>query len=351
MPFARPTLAELVTRNEAELAGRLGLGALLPRSFLAAFARLIAGGSFLMLSYAEWRARQMLPATQEAEFLDGSGDLWKLPRKVATEARGPVTFTGNDGSSVPIGAELSRVDGARYVTTETGLVDDGEITLEVEAVASGFAGNAAEDTPLSLTSPISGIDTEAVVAAPGLAGGADAETDEQYRERLLERYAKPPAGGSQADYVHWTLEVAGISRAYVLTNLAELGTVYVTFAVDDDPLGPIPSPALVDQVQAYLDERRPLGARVTVFEPAAQALDPDIRVKPDTAAVRTAVEEQLKDLVRQRGGPGVVLTIGEIREAISTAPGESTHELVAPVADVEVADGALLTLGTITWEE
>jgi uncharacterized phage protein gp47/JayE len=350
MPFARPTLAQLVERNEAELAGRLGLGALLPRSFLAAFARLMAGGSFLLLSYAEWRARQMLPATQEEEFLDASGDLWKLPRKVATEARGPVTFTGNDGASVPIGAELARVDGARFATTETGIVAAGEITLEVEAVAAGFAGNAAPATPLSLTSPISGIDTEAVVATPGLAGGADAETDEQYRARLLERYAKPPAGGSQADYIAWTLEVPGISRAYVLTNLDDLGKVFVTFAVDDDPAGPIPSPGLVDQVQAYLDERRPLGARAVVFAPTAQALDPDIRVKPDNAAVRTAVEAQLADLVRQRGGPGVVLTIGEIREAISTAPGESTHELVGPTADVEVADGALLVLGTITWE-
>lgn len=350
MPFDRPTLAELVARNEAELAGRLGLGALLKRSVLAAFARLIAGGSFLLLSYAEWRARQMLPATQEQEFLDASGDLWKLPRKAATEARGPVTFTGNDGASVPIGAELSRVDGSRFVTTQTGIVAAGVLTLEVEAVAAGFAGNAAPATPLSLTSPLSGIDTEAVVAAPGLAGGADAESDEQYRTRLLERYAKPPAGGSSHDYVAWTLEVAGISRAYVLTNELDLGKVYVTFAVDDDPLGPIPGQALVDQVQEYLDERRPLGARAVVFAPTEQQLAPDIRVKPDNAAVRAAVEEQLKDLVRLRGGPGAVLTIGEIREAISTAPGESTHELVAPIVDVEVADGALLTLGTITWE-
>lgn len=350
MPFQRPTLAELIERNEAELAGRLGLGALLKRSFLAAFARLLAGGSFLLLSYAEWRARQMLPATQEQEFLDASGDLWKLPRKVATQARGPVTFTGNDGSSVPIGAELSRVDGARYATIEAGVVVAGELTLDVEAVDSGFAGNASPATPLSLTSPISGIDTEAVVAAPGLAGGADAETDEQYRARLLERYAKPPAGGSIADYVAWTLEISGISRAYVLTNPLDLGKVFVTFAVDDDPAGPIPGQALVDQVQAYLDERRPLGARAVVFAPTAQPLDPDIRVKPDNAAVRTAIEAQLQDLVRLRGGPGAVLTIGEIREAISTAPGESTHELVAPTADVEVADGALLTLGTITWE-
>lgn len=353
MTFARPTLAEIVARIEADVSSRLGVGPLLERGPLKVLSRVMGGASHSLHGHLDYNARQAVPLTAEATVLESWADLYGLERLAATKANGEVTVTGLNGTSVPLGAQLGRADGSKYRTTSTAVVAGGTATVTAEAEVAGRAGNAAAGTELSFTIPVAGL-TSAVVAAGGLLQGEDRETDEQLRARLRARQSAAPQGGSVADFEAWTLEVAGVTRAWVFPAMSGLGTVGVTFAVDDDPTGPIPSPAEVAAVLARLTDptRRdsaPVTAEVIVYAAVELPVDFTIELNPDTAAVRAAVEANLRDLILRDGAPGGTLLLSRIREAISTAAGEADHELTVPAANVVATVGELPVLGTITW--
>lgn len=354
MPFQRPTLAELVARIEAEVSTRLGIGPLLDRGPLRALSRVFAGTSHGMHGHLDYISRQVVPLLAEAAVLEQWADLYGLERLPASKAGGQVTFSGTNGTAVGLGVLLTRTDGAKFRTTSSGVVAGGTVTLDVLAEVAGAAGNTVATTALALSTPIAGI-TGAVVAAGGLVGGEDRETDEELRTRLRDTVSARPQGGSVADYKAWALEVGGVTRVWVFPAFQGLGTVGVTFAVDDDPAGPAPSAPQVAAVQARLTDttRRdsaPVGATVTAFAAVVFPVNFTIELLgADTQAIRDAVAGNLADLILREGAPGGTLLLSHVAEAISTAPGEVDHVLTVPAGDLTFTTGQLPTLGTITW--
>lgn len=353
MPFARPTLAELVVRSEGELASRLGLGALLPRSVLSALARLLASLTHGLYGYLDWISRQVVPSTKEAEVLEAWADEFGLERRAAARAAGDVDVAGLDGTVVPSGTILARADGQRYQTTAPGTIASGIATVPVLAETAGLEGNAAAATALSLSSIVAGT-TGAVVGTAGLTGGLGEETDAELRERLRRFLSARPQGGSAADYDFWAREVSGVTRVFVLENWDGPGTVMVLFAVDDDPAGPIPSPSKVAEVLARIDDptrrdSRPLGVAVTVQAPIAQAVPVTLELVPNTPAVQEQVRASLADMLLREGRPGGTIRRAKFDEAISTAAGETDHVLALPAGDLVVGATSLPALGTLTF--
>ena len=199
-----------------------------------------------------------------------------------------------------------------------------------------------------MVTPIAGVQSQAQVAAGGLTGGADIEVDTALRARLLARIRQPPHGGALHDYVAWALEIPGITRVWPVAGELGVGTVTVRFVRDDDT-DPIPDAAEVVALQAHLDAVRPVTAQVFAVAPIPVALDLQIRLTPNSTTVQAAVTAELQDLLRREAEPGATLLLSHIREAISIATGETDHELLAPVANVEHAAGEMPVLGTITW--
>lgn len=350
MPFNRPTLAEIQARVEADVASRLGLGALMRRGILLMLARVLAGASHLLHGHLDWLARAIFVDTAESLELDRHAAIYGVVRKPASLALGPVVFAGTDLTVVPSGTRVRRADGVEYETTADGTIDGAVVSIEVEAIDPGVDGNAAEGLVLELVVPIAGIDGDALVGVGGLIGGADVETDAALRFRVLQRIQNPPQGGSTADYVKWALAQPGVTRAWCLPLYFGAGTVGVTFVTDDAPAGPIPTPGEVDALQAYIDELRPVTAQVFVFAPEELLLEPVLSIVPDTPAMRAAVEASIEDLLRREAVPGQPLYLSHLREAISTTPGEIDHQVVAPAADVSTSTAQLLVLGAITWQ-
>lgn len=350
MAFTRPTLQELIERIEADMVSRLELpGSLLRRSLAKVIARVIAGAAHLLHGHLEFISKQIFPDVSEAEFLDRQASIYGINRKAATFATGDLTFSGVDGTEIPEGTVLQRADGTQYETTDDGTVASGTATVPCTASLAGEDGNTDEGTEMSLTAPIEGITATATVASGGLDGGADEEEDEDLRTRLLERLQNPPQGGSATDYEQWALAVSGVTRAWVYSNYTGLGTVGVTFVLDDDESSIIPDSGKVTEVQDYIDARRPVTADVTVFAPIADTINFTISVTPNTTAVKAAVEEQLRDLIRRKGAPSSTIYLSEINEAVSLAEGEVDHEVTVPSGDVTVVSGHVPVMGTITW--
>ncbi len=348
MTFIRPTLSELIERDRSDLETRLpGADARLRNSVLDVLARMHAGAAAGLYGYLDYLARQILPDTAEGDFLARHAVVWGIRRKAATPATASASVTGVNGSTVLAGAELQRLDGARYAVTAPATIAGGTATLAIEAVEAGLTGQVAPGTQLTFTSPVVGVAAEALVTAALLAG-SDEEDDASLLARLLDRIQRPPQGGTANDYVQWALAQPGVTRAWAYGQWLGLGTVGLTFVMDgrEDIL---PLVGDVAAVQAAVDLLRPVTAALTVFAPAVQAVDFVIRVDPDNAAVRAAIEGELADLFAREAEPGGTLYRSRVGEAISLAAGEYRHTVELPDHDVEAAPGTLLVPGTVTF--
>jgi uncharacterized phage protein gp47/JayE len=330
---------------EAELAGA---DARLRRSALDVLARMHGAGVHGLYGYLEWLAGQVMPDTAETAFLDRLAGIWGVLRVPASYAGGFAACTGTNGVVVPAGTSMRRADGAEYTTTADATIASGGAQVPVVATAPGAAGNAAAGTSMTFAQPIAGVSSGATVAAGGLTQGADSEGDEALRGRLLARIRQPPMGGAAYDYVAWALEVPGVTRAWCYPLEGGVGKVVVRFVRDGDASF-IPDSAEVAAVQAYLDERRPVTAQLTVAAPTAAPINFNITLTPNTVAVQDAVRAELADLLRRVAKPGGTILVSHIREAISVAAGETNHVLNSPSGDVTHTAGQMPTLGTFTW--
>lgn len=348
MPFSRPTLQELINRTGADAVARLGLEDLLRRDDMQVLTRVLSGAAHSLHGHVAWLAEQVIIDTAEAEYLERWANIWGVERKPAAAAVGNVTLTGTNGVVIPAGSALVRTDGVEYTTNAEVTISGGTATVAVTASQAGAAGNALAGITLNLVSPISGVNSQATVAAGGLVSGADTETDDALRARLLARIQAPPHGGAKADYIAWALEVAGVTRAWVYPGELGLGTVTVRFVRDDDA-SIIPDAVEVQSVQDHINALRPVTSAVTVVAPIAAPLNLTIALTPNTSTVQAAVLVEIKDLLRRAAEPGGTILISHLREAISLAAGETNHVLTVPSADVAHTVGQIATMGIITW--
>lgn len=350
MPFQRPTLEQLRQRSVAQLQARLGTGPLLERSILRALGDVVAGHSHGLHGHLAWAARQATPVTGDAETVDTWASLFGITRKPATLSVGAATLSGVNGTVLPSGKRMRRADGAEYATTSEGTIAGGSATVEITALLAGDLGNAQAGAQLTLTAPVVGIASSAVVAPGGATGGADAEDTEALRARVLQRTRRIPAAGSVSDIEGWALEVAGVTRAWCFPRFPAVGSSGLTFATDDDPAGPIPTAAKVAEVTAHLDTLKPVGGQLIVFAPAPLQVNVNVVLTPNTDTVRAEVELALRDLFRRQAEPGRVLYVSHMREAVSGATGEIDSVIVSPIGDVFPERGQLPVLGSLSFQ-
>jgi uncharacterized phage protein gp47/JayE len=356
MPFKRPTLTEIDERIRNDIAGRMQIGpntpqtaSLLRRSVVRVLSRVYAGACHALYGFLAWLATQRFVHSMEAEFLDAEGLTYDLPRKPAETASGTALATGLAGSVIPAGAVCKRDDGAEYaVTADATIGADGTAQVTLQAVVAGSAGNAAAGIALSWTSPIAGLQNGLTVA--DIRGGTDSESDEDYRERILDRKREPPHGGNAHDYEQWALQVPGITRAWCMPLWMGYGTVGVMIARDND-VDIIPTEEQCREVWNYIEPLRPVTAEVYVFAPVKQPVDVTVKISPDSEVAREAVELELRDFIDREGGPSAVLRVSRISEAISAAVGEHHHYLLEPMNDVTVAANAIPVLGQLVFVE
>lgn len=354
MPFARPSLAELIARIGADLRGRLGdNGPILRRAMVDVLSAVGAGAVHVLFGYLDWIARQIFADTAEREHMLRHAALYGITPTPAEFATGDVIATGTDGSSILAGTIL-RLDAVTSYRVTTGqVIASGTATLPVVAILAGTAANLVEDATLTFESPIAGVSSTATVAAGGITGGEEEEGTEEVRDRLLLRLQEPPQGGADQDYEAFALAVPGVTRAWVFPHELGLGTVVVRFVRDGD-VSIFPDAGEVAAVQAAEDAQRPITAEVTALAPTNLAVAFTIHLVPDNADTRTAVTAELVDLLGRVAEPGDgagrgTVLLSQIRTAIGVASGVTDYTLTVPSADVVPAAGQLATVGTITW--
>ena len=385
MSYPFPTLQTLLDQAASDVsASQLnGADGFLPRSILGLMAQFQAGfalGHYDTLAYV---AKQATPFTATDEWLEAWAALKKVFRKDATAAGANgnsfAQFTGAAGADLPAGTPVQRGDGFGYVTTADGIVGAGlTVIVPIAATTTGAAGNAAQGSALTLGTGVLDLNSGGIASTP-VTGGAEQESDDDLRTRMLFAYANPPAGGSATDYETWALAVAGITRAWVAPSGAGAGTVVVYVMLDsaEAAFGGFPqgsdgvatgelrdAAAQGDQLAvanaiygtAGPSGPRPVTALVYVCSPIAAPVDYAIgELSPNTAAIQAGIQTALTAMHLRKAAPGGTTESGgtlypsDWNEAVAAVPGIQHFAITSPAAAVTPGPGQLLTVGATSF--
>lgn len=364
MPLTIPSLDDLRQQVKATIAARVpGADMALRRAVLPIIGEVIARAVHpVWRALAGWFSQQLFKASMASEYLDREAGHYGITRLSAATAAGSVTLTGTDGVSVPAGAGLQTSNGsAVYAVQAAVTIASGTATATVRAVTGGELGNLDAGTLLTLITAVAGVQPTATVAAGGLSGGSDAETDASLRARLLTRLSDPPQGGAPRDYLAWAKLTPGVTRAWVRATRGP-GTVdiFVTFDGRDSN---VPLSGDLVTIQAVIDDLRPVTVDALVLAPIADALAVEISdLYPDSAAIRASITVSIQAAARQVGpgsmeigdgvtsaDPGGIFYRSQIAGAVQAVGGIDHFVLVAPASDTTFALGHIPATPSVTF--
>lgn len=370
MPWTTPSLRDVRAMTRDGIAGALATvkiskqqilaalnaAATLGNSLLRVMSDATSGLAHLVLRYIDWLAKQIMPDTAETEWLDRHGTLWltnadgSRGRKAAEYAGGTVTVFGTQGLIVPAASQLTANEVAFETLTAVTVSGSGS-DVQVRALDPGAAGNLVVGAVLQFETAIAGVEGQAI-AKDDFQGGADIETDDDLRVRVLERIQQPPMGGAQEDYIHWALEVSGVTRAWAEANAMGVGTVSIRFMMDivRENNNGVPLAEDVLTVAEWIDAKRPVAVK-DCFTVAPIPFPIDMHISglaTDDAATRASVEAEMRDMFLEQSYPGATIYRSWVDSAITNAMGEAHHELQYETV-VAPTPGHLPILGSIIY--
>lgn len=249
-----------------------------------------------LFAQAEWVERQCFPQTALGEYLDLHAQIRGIERHQAAKAAGTVRFFAGSGriepAEIPAGTVCMTAEGRRYVTTQSGTVsvEETQVELPVEAVEAGAAGNAAPGQIIYLALAPSGI--TACTNPSAFTAGADRETDEMLRQRIMATYRRLANGANLAFYEQTALEYEGVAAVKVIPRSRGVGTVDVVVAAQ----GGMPDESLLSALQTHFDSVREIAVDVEVSAPTRLDVDISVWLTVESGYSFSAVSE----LVRKR---------------------------------------------------
>lgn len=384
MSLATPTTQELRDAIVAQVGAAVSQAIpLFPKAFLRVLATVLAGVAILLYKYIGWVHLQQFVAYASDKETEVNGrrirPLVEWGRQFgvgdpepATCAELVITVTvHNQVGILAAGVQLLRADtGVLYLVVAPVALDGSTVAVTVRASSdqegdggSGALGNLEVGDVITFANPLPNVAPEAVVASIAVAG-ADGETTEQYRARVLRRSQRKPQGGAYADYQLWAEEVPGVANAYPYTGLPGEVDVYVEANTDLGNEDGIPDQTLLDAVTAAIEldvdglaTRRSANAAVNVLP--IQRIEFDAVVgglSPDEPATRDAIEAALKEyfLAREpyieglqplpRGNSITQGAIGGVVNAIASAEGCTVANVALQLTSATI-DAHLLSAG------
>lgn len=238
MSLGTPTTKEVQQNIIAQLQAALNQTIpLFPKSFLGVLSKVLAGVFILLYKYGGFMFLQIFVKSATIDDTEVNGEIvsplkfWGQLTGVgdpapATNAELEIDITVlNQVGSLPSGSQLiNSINGVTYITLGSVLLNAPVVQAQIKAVSdqtggggAGAIGNLSPGTTVAFANPLPNVAREAVVVSQTVTG-ADGESTEAYRQRILDRFQKRPQGGALADYELWAEEPAGVLNAYPYTS-------------------------------------------------------------------------------------------------------------------------------------
>ena len=239
------------------------------------------------------------------------------------------------------------------------------VEVDVTAVLDGAVGNLLPGETLTWDVPNASYN---VIANNYLTitEGADEESWEDYRARVVLNDQFEPQGGAYYDYVLWAASTVGVSKVYPYTGLPGQVDVYIEADNFTDA-----SPELIAKVKGVIEldkgglaSRRPAGALVNVYSVISSNYNVNIfgLVASDLTQTKANIEAALTDYFNSLEPYIVGVTLpprkNEIRisaiknliYSVVNEDGASVDSISYSGADfVEIAKGVRARLGTVNY--
>ena len=218
-------------------------------------------------------------------YLDLKCEEYGIYRKEGTKAVGEVIFTGKNGVSISNGTILS-YNNLYFVVLNDADIVGGQAELVVEALEVGKQYNLLANTKLTTTEQINGV--TGIYIKSDIVNGTNIETDEELRDRYFETIKKSYTSGNVAHYEQWATEVSGVGLCKVYPLKNGNGTVEIVIT-NSNMLGA--SSELIESVKANIEEKRPIGANVSVVSATEKA----INIKTNITLANGYTVEEIKN--------------------------------------------------------
>jgi len=373
-PTTKAISENIIAQLEASLNQTIPL---LPKSFLRVLSKALAGVFILLYKYAGFMFLQQFVRTASIDPTEINGvivrPLIEWGRLVdvgdpapATQAELVIDITVNaQGGALPSNSQLiGASNGVTYITIGSVALAAAVVQATIRAVSdqsggggAGIIGNLDAGAVVSFANPLGNVARAAAVVSQTVTG-ADGESTEAYRQRVVDRFQKRPQGGAYADYEQWGEEPAGILNVYPYTSQFP-GQVDLYVEATPESSGSvdgIPTPAQLLEVLASVElddsglaTRRPANALVNALPIVRVGFD--VRVTgllvDDLAQVRTDIEAALTEYFVSREPFIVGLSIPPRRDRITrSALGGVVDDIVS--ASGGIFSAAILELDSTT---
>ncbi len=299
-----PTILEIKTRINADVEGTINdTTPALPKGFVKSLAGSLAG-KFVLLNLAIlWVYKQIFPQTADYPALVLMGVRFAIVPKKKQTATILCTVAGT-GAMVPKGTTYVGTNSIIYkVTTSTIITDGIAPDVPMQAQTAGDVGNLADSEILSICQTNLALSGTATVTSTQTSG-ADAESKESFRARVIARYRRRATGGSPFDYYLWGIECAnfiwvGPYNDEIITNKI------ILFGKVDNQTDGIPTSSQLLELDdcckkdptTWIADRKPMGDLLETRAITIHEFDLAIEIKNTNGDIETSVTTAASDYI------------------------------------------------------
>lgn len=183
---------------------------------LGMFFKVVAFSMAVIWQLAEYVYYGAYKDTAEGYQLDGVAQYIGVKRKPASYAVGMVTFTGTEGTVIPLQFLVSTGTYIFWTQQIATIPAGGTVDVPIRAIELGNTSNVLANTITTIVNPLTGV--TAVTNAAATTGGADVETDESLRARYDESISLGGASTTSAIEAE-LLQVQNVVDARVTENV------------------------------------------------------------------------------------------------------------------------------------
>ncbi|MEQ1494507.1 MAG: baseplate J/gp47 family protein [Novosphingobium sp.] len=262
--------------------------------------------------------------TAEGDALDRLAlDRFGIVRNLATASIGVVEWTRDSAGAYTIlaGTRFQSEDGLVTVQSTSAvqmLATDTTVAIPVQGIVAGRASNAAADTITVIMDRVL-VDQLATCTNPQpIAGGAEAESDEAFRDRIRRIYSTLRRG-TRAALETGALSVPGVGIVTVDESAVETSGHVAVYVGDPDARA---NDTLAGLVTTELELWRAAGIQVDVYGSEREERELSIRIAVEAGSDQTAVGDAIRATVVAYGNTlaaGEKARISRIQEACHAA--------------------------------
>jgi len=308
-------------------------------------------------------------ATATGYWLDLKAREFGVIRHPAKRTEGIVYFVRavprDENITIPAGTIVSTLkdpDGKAYrYSTQTEVVlvaGTSEIAAPIIAQSAGAAYNVGPGSIKKTVIHLRGVDSVENRSDWITSEGTDQETDESLRKRAFLAWEELTQGSTERAYISWALSDPRVTSAFVNSyHPRGQGTVniYILGA------GGMPSPSLIDDVQAVIDDNRPLCSDALVLAPESRDVIVDLAITPKrnfvTSEIEAEVRKRLEAYFNPQGDPdyswieplgvGKKVVFNQLVEIVMSVDGVYDVRISTPTGDIEVDTDQLPVLASL----